>query len=175
MKRSLSSLLATTTLIFSCVAFASQTFEQGYEYAQKQDYGNAIKIWLPLAEQGNPLAQSNLGVLYENGWGVKVDLDKARYWYELAVENKQTDAMFNLANMYHHGFGVEQDLNIAGELYLQAAEQNHGQAQLMLGVMFQQIEDFQQAIHWFQLAVENQVEGAQKNLDFICQMEAINC
>jgi hypothetical protein len=34
------------------------------------DYATALQEWLPLAEQGDAVAQYNLGVMYANGWGV---------------------------------------------------------------------------------------------------------
>ncbi len=37
------------------------------------------------AEQGHPLAQRDLGLLYEAGWGVTQDLQEAYFWYSLAA------------------------------------------------------------------------------------------
>jgi TPR repeat protein len=34
----------------------------------------------------------NLGVLYQNGWGVAKDPDKAREWYEKAAAKGDADA-----------------------------------------------------------------------------------
>ncbi len=174
-KLTLSALLLTGSLSISPLTFAANTFEQGFKFAEKQDYANAIKIWRPLAEQGNALAQSNLGVLFENGWGVDIDLAQAVHWYQKAAEQGQADAQHNLASMYQQGHGVEQDLNKAGALYLQAAEQNHGAAQLMLGLMYQEVKDFQQAGFWYKKAAALKVEGAQKNLDYLCQLSPENC
>jgi TPR repeat protein len=42
--------------------------------------------WFRLsAEQGNPQAQSNIGVLYANGWGVERNPAQARTWMEQAA------------------------------------------------------------------------------------------
>lgn len=41
--------------------------------AQKKDYASALGIWRQLAEQGNPIAQYNLGFMYDNGLGVLQD------------------------------------------------------------------------------------------------------
>ncbi|OUS27919.1 hypothetical protein A9Q98_08545 [Thalassotalea sp. 42_200_T64] len=174
-KLTLSALLITTSLSLSSLAVATETFEQGFKYAEQQNYAQAIKIWQPLAEHGDALAQSNLGVFYENGWGVTASLEQALTWYQRAAEQGQADAQHNLASMYQQGHGVAKDLNKAGALYLQAAEQGHGASQLRLGLMFQEIEDFAQAGFWYKKAVALNVEGAQKNLDYLCQLSPTSC
>jgi hypothetical protein len=39
-------------------------FSTGLTAYQKGDYTSAAKEWRPLAEQGDPIAQFNLGLLY---------------------------------------------------------------------------------------------------------------
>ena len=39
------------------------------------------------ADQGNATAQHNLGVCYENGYGVAADQAEAQRWYDLAKQN----------------------------------------------------------------------------------------
>jgi uncharacterized protein len=42
--------------------------------------------WFRLAaDQGNAQAQSNIGALYANGWGVERDPAQARTWMEKAA------------------------------------------------------------------------------------------
>jgi TPR repeat protein len=47
------------------------------------------------ADQGDPAAQRNLGVLYESGWGVTKDIEQARLWYQKAAN--QGDALATMA------------------------------------------------------------------------------
>jgi len=155
----------------SFLAQAQSTFEEGYQAASTGDYQQAFKIWQPLATQDNALAQSNLGILYENGWGVKQDAEKAFFWYQKSAELGQMDAQHNLATLYQQGNGVEQDLNKAGFWYEKAAKKGHGDSQVILGVMYQEIEEYQQAAYWFNKAMKLNVEGAQKNLDYLCQLK----
>src|SRR3989304_3508082 len=49
------------------------------------DYATAFDLLKPLAEQGNPLAQHNLGAMYERGEGVPQDYVMAHMWYNLAA------------------------------------------------------------------------------------------
>jgi len=55
-------------------------------------YKRAFEIVKPSAEAGEPWAQLRLGIFYENGWGTKVDVDKAEYWYKQAAAQKASDA-----------------------------------------------------------------------------------
>ena len=49
------------------------------------DYGTALKLWLPLAKQGDATAQFNFGVMYYNGRGVPQDYVQAHMWWNLAA------------------------------------------------------------------------------------------
>jgi len=49
----------------------------GLAAASRGDYAQALTIWKPLAEQGDAVAQYNLGVLYERGQGVGADAVEA--------------------------------------------------------------------------------------------------
>ena len=48
-------------------------FDEGWSAYQRGDFATALKEWGPLAEQGNLLAQYNLGVMYDRGRGVEED------------------------------------------------------------------------------------------------------
>ena len=61
------------------------------------------------AEQGNAVAQFNLGVMYANGQGVPKDDAEAARWYRLAAEQGHDGAQVNLGIMYDNGEGVPKD------------------------------------------------------------------
>ena len=48
------------------------------------DYATAASLWRPLADQGDAIAQTNLGMLYAKGHGVKRDFVRAYMWLSLA-------------------------------------------------------------------------------------------
>ena len=69
-------------------------FQKGWDASKKGNYATALKEWRPLAEQGDAKAQSNLGWMYDNGFGVLEDDKEAVKWYRLGsgsdlVPNKQ--------------------------------------------------------------------------------------
>ena len=53
----------------------------------KGDYERAFKDYRELAELGQPIAQYNLAILYENGEGVRQSDLNAYAWATLAAEN----------------------------------------------------------------------------------------
>ena len=70
-----------------------------------QDYNEAIKWYRLAAEQGYSVAQSNLGFMYDNGFGTTQDYNEAVKWYRLAAEQGYSVAQFNLGVMYENGLG----------------------------------------------------------------------
>ena len=56
------------------------------------DASEAVKWYRQAADQGDVLAQFNLGVFYETGKGVPVDQEHAAKWYRKAAEQGHTDA-----------------------------------------------------------------------------------
>jgi len=52
------------------------------------NFKRAFKIAEFAAERGEPWAQLRLGIIFENGWGVDEDIEKAEYWYKKAAAQK---------------------------------------------------------------------------------------
>ncbi len=76
-------LLALVVVLVAAPAWAD--FKAGKEAYLRGDYATALKEWRPLAEQGDALAQYNLGVMYFMGRGVPQDDVQARMWLNLAA------------------------------------------------------------------------------------------
>ena len=75
------------------------------------------------AEQGNALAQANLGVMYRDGMGVTQDDEQAVEWWKKAAEQENAIAQFNLGLMYGKGIGVAQSDEKAVYWFTKAAKQ----------------------------------------------------
>merc|ERR1712232_114316 len=56
-----------------------------------QDYAKAFEIYKNLALKGNDLAANNLGIIYEEGLGVDVDIEAAQMWYKMSADNDNVD------------------------------------------------------------------------------------
>jgi len=64
-----------------------------------QNDAEALK-WLRLAaDQGDALAQCNLGLVYAEGWGVPKDLVRALMWFNLSAAQGDQDAATNRQNI----------------------------------------------------------------------------
>ena len=84
-------------------------YEDGVEAYFKGDYATAMRLWRPLADQGDDNAQYNLGVMYERGQGVPQDYAQAVSWYRKAADQGHALAQSILGRMYENGRGVPQD------------------------------------------------------------------
>lgn len=51
----------------------------------------------------------NLGIIYENGLGVKIDYTKAKEYYEIAMNNHVEESYCCMGNIYRSGLGVPKD------------------------------------------------------------------
>src|SRR3990172_9937102 len=89
------------------------------------DYETAYRLIKPLAEQGLPEAQLNLGLLYDNGQGVPQDHAEAAKWYRKAAEQGNAKGQYELGMMHCTGLGVLQDYDEAVKWYRKAAEQGY--------------------------------------------------
>ena len=160
---SMRTLIIIPVLLFSLllgVPSYSADFNKGLTAAQSGDFATALKEWKPLAGQGDADAQTNLGLMYQNGWGVPQDDKEAVYWYKLAAEQGDEKAQYNLGVMYDVGDGVPQDDKEAVRWYTLAAEQEHAKAQYNLGVMYALgegvIKDYVYAHMWGNIASMNE-------------------
>lgn len=87
-----------------------------------KEYLNAIPWLERAANAGHMRAPLVLGILYEQGSGVKEDAATAARWYQKGIENGNAAAARRLANLYHLGTGVPHDEAKSNELLKKAVE-----------------------------------------------------
>jgi hypothetical protein len=132
--------------------------EAAYAAYDKGNYKSALRGLLPLAEQGDPRAQTTLGLLYYRGSkDVPRNEAEAAKWFRVAAEHGDATAQFNLGVMYSEGQGMPQDHVKAVHFYRSAAEQGNPQAQYNLGLSYADGDgggqrDLVAAHMWFNLA-----------------------
>ena len=99
-----------------------------------QDFDEAIKWYQLAADQNNPDAQFNLGMMLLKGQGVSQDYDKGIDLIERASEKDHPAALYHLGLAYDLGDGVEQDDEYSNYNYEIAAERGHSGARFgMIG------------------------------------------
>jgi len=120
------------------------------------------------ARKGNAEAQYNLGIMYENGYGVTQNHLRAVKWYRRAALNEHVAAQYNLGVMYLNGTGVEQNFTTAKNWLQKAAEHDFMLAQHNLGVMYFRGDGVEQngvdAAKWHLRAAKQGSIGSQCNL-----------
>ena len=126
--RMLPAIFLCASLMWAAAA-AAQSVKAGIDAWQKADYGQAVAIWRPLAEDGDADAQFNLGQAYRLGRGVKIDLGSAKTWLERAALQNHVDAQATLGLLLF-GSGNQSE----GTRWLkQAAEKGEARAMLIYG------------------------------------------
>lgn len=144
---------------------ALANFEEGVRAYLAQDYGAALEIWRPLAEDGHAPAQFGMGLSYENGRGVERDPTQAAVWYHKAADQGLADAQFNLGNLYLNASGVPKDPVEAVRWFRRAAEQGMPPAQVNLGYSYESgsgvAKDPVKAVSWYGKAAEQNFPQAQ--------------
>jgi len=86
--------LAAAPLLIALLALMeaySADFEKGVAAAQRGEYQTALQEWRPLAEQGDTVVQNNLGMIYDNGYGVPQDYVTAYMWLNLAAARGESE------------------------------------------------------------------------------------
>jgi TPR repeat protein len=138
----------------------------GMRAFRNKDYTTAFNEWKAAAEEGQPEAEFDLGVLYAQGRGVKRDLTLAEQWYRKAAEQGNAEAEFALGQMYARGWGVPRDEADAIRWFQMAnAPETDGPATdwaVIEGYGVQ--KDEKQAAYWYEQAAQKGHPEAQFQL-----------
>lgn len=102
---------------------ASECEIRGGEYVafDRADFATSLKVWSPLAMQGDAEAQNYLGQIYEKGMGLTPDYKTAAIWYQRAADQGFSPAQINLGHLYEKGLGVTRDPVVALNWYRKAS------------------------------------------------------
>lgn len=115
---------------------STQTLSSAKKALEEKDYTTALRLFKPLAEQGDSEAQANLGLMYDHGQGVEVDLVEAFKWHRLAANQGVIWAQSNLGLAYANGRGIEQSDKEAVKWFRSAALKGSINAQRLLASMY---------------------------------------
>ena len=87
-----------------------------------------VKWYRKAADQGDVDAQFNLGVIYENGYGVPENDALAVKWYRKAANQGYASAQYNLGHMYDSGRGMPENSIRAYVWWSMGKTQGHANA-----------------------------------------------
>jgi len=77
---------------FGQPVLAGQNYHNALDAQERGDYTSAATAWKQLANSGDPVAQYNLAMLYQNGQGVKADVATAQHWLTQSARQGFTEA-----------------------------------------------------------------------------------
>ncbi|HXQ14551.1 MAG TPA: tetratricopeptide repeat protein [Caulobacteraceae bacterium] len=128
-------------------------YEDGKAAYDRKDYQTAYALLLPLAEQGNAMAQWQVGYMTLEGEGAPKDSAVAQVWWVKAADQGLAQAQCNLGQMFEFGWGgIAKDQATAFGWYLKAANLGHNTAQGQLARMYEEgrgvEKDLAQAYVW---------------------------
>ena len=109
-------LVRLSACLFVLVAAGPATagpLQAGIAAYNHHDYPTAARLLLPLAQRGNPLAQTYVGFMFGSGRGLPQNYVAAADWYRAASEKGVPVAQFMLGMAYDKGQGVPQDYVLA--------------------------------------------------------------
>ena len=136
----LNKLLTVKILLLSLamvsISVAASDLEDAVSAMRTGDFAEAYCIMRPLAERGDADAQYNLGWMYMNGYGLRVNDSLALEWWNKASDQGHVDASFSIGMLYSLGDGdVPKDSKKAIDYYLLAVKAGHEDAVIILQSM----------------------------------------
>ena len=130
----------------------------------EKDHDKAMEWFRKSAEQMFASGVYNVGLCYDEGYGVQKDEREAMKWYTKAAQQGLPLGQFELGQHYRKGRGVEKDPEEAVRWYEKAAEQGQEDAMGLLGDCYYHgwgvEEDNDEAVKWYRRASEHNNRGA---------------
>ena len=164
----------TLIVIFILLTFKTLFTDElylGYKALEDGDYSKALYYLSFYAENGNPRAQYNLGLMYNKGKGVSIDHKEANKWFIMSASQGNMLAQYSLALNYLNGFGVELNYSNALDFFKMAAYQGLPSSQVNVGNMYYLGQgtkiNFPRAHMWWKIANDKNIFGAKKNITMI--------
>lgn len=107
--------LAAVLLLSAPSPACAQSLRSGVAAFDRQNYVQASRVFIPLAERGDAAAQTYLGFMFETGRGVPQNYTEAAMWYHRAAEQGDSLAQYSLGLLFDKGQGVPRDIVEAGK------------------------------------------------------------
>jgi uncharacterized protein len=163
--------IAAIILVLSAAPVTAGPLEDAIAAGGRGDYATALRLFQPLAHNGDVKAQFILGDMYRRGLGVSQNDTEAVKWYRKAADQGYARAQLDLGFMYATGRGVPKDLGECVKWYRLAANQGYAHAQYNLGLMYVNAEgvpqDFVMGYMWLNLAAAQGYKDAAKRRDLV--------
>ncbi len=120
------------------------------------------------ANEGNALAQHELGIRYLMGQGFPADTVKAAYWIGKAADQDLTAACYNYAILLNNGWGLKWNPFKAFDYFMTAAKDDMPMAEYVIGLTY--VDDlvvkrnWETAYVWIKKSADSGFEPAKKTM-----------
>ena len=118
--------LGAVLLFGGLVAAQADSASDGDAAFHNGDYAKAKRLLMPLAREGNAVAERDIGLMYFGGNGLAHDSHEAVKWFLLSARHGQIGGQVSLGIAYAVGEGVERNLALAYVWFSAAASQRAG-------------------------------------------------
>jgi len=118
-------ILIAAALAFGSLAASADPLQYCARYFQRADYSRALASWRPMAIQGNPVAQNNLGIMYLDGKGVPQKKSESVRYLSLSAAAGSLLGQNNLGGLYRDGKGLPRDYGKAAQWFSASAVQGN--------------------------------------------------
>lgn len=107
-----------------------------YGYGVKKNFDKAFLLYKLSADNGNPNAQTMLGIMYKNGEGTNEDYSKAIEYLEKTAKQNSDSAYLHLGYIYKDDTNSQKDFNKTFNYFSKASELNNYKAKFELAKMY---------------------------------------
>jgi uncharacterized protein len=160
--------LATGILFVTSGVAVAGPLEEAKAAKNSGDFETALRIYTELSNQGDPTAQLQLGLMYDEGHGAPKLYQQAVRWYSVAASQGDSEAPYYLGRIYHDGRGGPKNYVRARQWYGVAAVRGNQKAAVNLGTMHALgmggPKNHSVAGYWFLLAANSGDIKALRNL-----------
>lgn len=113
-------------------------WQRGSRAYEANDFRSALPPLMDAAKQGDARAQALLGIIYQDGDGVRADDREAAKWYGLAAAQGHRASQYALGAMYEEGEGgLPKDVGRAVSYYTLSAKQGFDKAEYALALNYE--------------------------------------
>ncbi len=168
MSKPISGLLAVLSLLIPIYDAVAADFAAGWRAYNQGDYQSARSHWEPLAKDGDPRAQYNLGVMYERGHGVSANPERAFELWTKAASQDMLWAQHNLGLALISGTAQDPDYQAGLAWLTKSSDAGFAPSHFALGQLYARglgVEpNPQKAVSLYSLAADKGIAEAQYEL-----------
>ncbi len=125
----------------------------------KGDFASSVRLLTPLADEGNPMAQTIVGGAYAGGWGIEKDCQKALEYLDRPIKSGYARAEYAMGRFSHTGTCVKRSEQESFLWYQKAAAHHDPDADFALGLYYTIGQgtkvDWVEAYRWYSLCLKD--------------------